>query len=553
MESVSGERSALQFFPEGKEPRAEQRKAIHATEDEFKDGKKFVALQAPTGSGKSYLAIAHAREVADRGGKTHLISAQKVLMDQYSNEFKSPLVEPIKGRSNYPCQYDTFKYKDASAGYCRRSKKKGLIQECLKYGSVEAASQFVLPPDAHKCDYWRQLALAVENPITLYNFHSFLFQQRLERFGKRDLLIIDECHNTEAVLLGFIQILFSDKLLRLLNIRLDLTLRNAKAVVAWLEKERVVDRIKKVVGEGRSEDVPNGLSSSEADQLRELLDRIDDLQRYLDLTEWVVDVTEDPVENDFGDRTRKLRIRPVFIGAFTKELLWSKADQVIAMSATILDPKTWARNLGIPGSSLGFVDIPSSFPIENRPIFLDYAGNMSWRTLEATLPSLYSKITKILNRYPGKRGIIHGHSERLCRLIRDNVNDPRIIHLDMFDKRDKTAMLRAHESRPDSILLGSALHEGIDLIDDLCRFQIITKVPWPGMEDPFVKARMNADGSYLPYQTALKLIQSYGRGIRHKEDHAETWMLDSGFDGFLTRCGWLLPDWFVSAIDRTPQ
>lgn len=554
---ATGERSALSFFPAGKEPRTEQIRAIKETEREFRDGKSFVAIQAPTGSGKSYIAIALASELADRGGKTHLITAQKVLMSQYSEEFKSPTVEPIKGRSNYPCNYDSYRYKDASRGYCRSSKKKGLIQECLKYGSVEAANQFIIPPDAHKCDYWKQLALAIDNPITLYNFHSFLFQQRLGRFGKRDLLIIDECHNTESVLLGFVQILFSDKLLQVLGVKLNLSLKNAKEVVAWLEKERVVARIKSAVGAKEkgevSEDVPDGLTASETDQFNELLGRIDDLQRYMDLTEWVVDVTEDPLENDFGDRTRKLRIRPVFIGAFTKELIWSKAEKVIAMSATILDAKTWARNLGIPGKSLGFVDIPSSFPVENRPIIPEYAGNMGWKTLDATLPNLYATVGRILDRHAGQRGIIHGHSERLCRLIRDNVKDPRIIHLDMFANRDKSAMLRAHETRPDSVLLASGFHEGVDLKDDLARFSMIAKVPWPGTEDKFVKARMEIDGSYLSYQCALKLIQSYGRGVRHDKDHCVSYVLDSGFDGFLSRCGWLLPKWFSGAIVKSPK
>lgn len=557
MSEATGERSALSFFPAGKEPRTEQIRAIKETEREFRDGKSFVAIQAPTGSGKSYIAIALASELADRGGKTHLITAQKVLMSQYSEEFKSPTVEPIKGRSNYPCNYDSYRYKDASRGYCRSSKKKGLIQECLKYGSVEAANQFIIPPDAHKCDYWKQLALAIDNPITLYNFHSFLFQQRLGRFGKRDLLIIDECHNTESVLLGFVQILFSDKLLQVLGVKLNLSLKNAKEVVAWLEKERVVARIKSAVGAKEkgevSEDVPDGLTASETDQFNELLGRIDDLQRYMDLTEWVVDVTEDPLENDFGDRTRKLRIRPVFIGAFTKELIWSKAEKVIAMSATILDAKTWARNLGIPGKSLGFVDIPSSFPVENRPIIPEYAGNMGWKTLDATLPNLYATVGRILDRHAGQRGIIHGHSERLCRLIRDNVKDPRIIHLDMFANRDKSAMLRAHETRPDSVLLASGFHEGVDLKDDLARFSMIAKVPWPGTEDKFVKARMEIDGSYLSYQCALKLIQSYGRGVRHDKDHCVSYVLDSGFDGFLSRCGWLLPKWFSGAIVKSPK
>lgn len=550
MTEATGERTALSFFPEGKSPRPEQISAIKATEKEFASGKTVVALQAPTGSGKSYIAISHAREVADRGGKTHLITAQKVLQGQYAQDFPPPLVEVMKGRMNYPCNYDSFRYKDAARGYCRRVKKKGLIQECLKYGSVEAANQFILPADAHKCDYWKQLVLANENPITLYNFHSFLFQQRLGRFGKRELLILDECHNTESVLLGFVEILLSDKLLRVLGIHIDLSLKDAKSVIAWLEKERVVDRIKRVIGDGTSEDVPDGLTASETDQLKELLDRIGDLQRYLDLTEWVVDATEDPLLVGETERTRTLRIRPLFIGAFTKEMLWSKADRVIAMSGTILDAKTWARNLGISQKTLAYVDIPCTFPARNRPVILKYAGNMSWKTFDETLPKLFLTVSQILEMHRGERGIIHGHSERLCRLIRDHVKNPRIIHLDMFDKRDKTAMLRAHQNRPDSVLLASGFHEGVDLKDDLARFQMIAKIPWPTTEDKFVKARMQLDGSYLPYQAALKFLQSYGRIVRHQDDWGKTYVLDAGFDRFLQTCGWLLPDWFTAAIQK---
>lgn len=548
MTEATGERSALSFFPEGKIPRPEQIQAIQATEREFQNGKSIMAIQAPVGSGKSFLAIAHAREVADRGGKTHIVTAQKVLQQQYAYDFPAPLVEIMKGRSNYSCDYDPFKYKDASRGYCRSVKKKGLIEQCLKYGTVEAAQQFELPPDAHKCPYWKQLQLSIENPITLFNFHSFLFQQRLNRFGKRDLLILDEAHNTESVLLQFVEIVLSDKLMRLVNIKLDLTLKDAKEVVRWLEGERVILRIKKAIGGEKSEDVPTGLSPSEAEQLEALVARIEDLLRFLDLTDWVVDVTEDPPETKGGERIRKLRIRPLFIKPFTKEMLWSKADRVIAMSGTILDAKTWARNLGIAKAALGFIDVPSTFPVANRPIYRSYAGDMSWRSLENTLPKLYGKIEELLGRHAGERGIIHGHSERLCRLIRENVQNPRILTLDQFENRDKDAMLKAHEARPDSVLLASGFHEGVDLKDDLARFSIIAKIPWPTIEDKFVKARMDVDGSYLPMQTALKLCQSYGRGVRHDKDHCVSYVTDSGFEGFLQRCGWLLPKYFVDAV-----
>jgi len=551
---VTGERtSALDYFPEGRTPRLEQIQAIKSAERQFDLGANVVALQAPTGSGKSYVGMAFARKARETGQSTHAITIQKVLQEQYGADFKSPEIEILKGRANYPCSFDKDDSRDASRGYCRRVAKAALIPECLRYGTLEDAQQGRLPAEAHKCDYWAQLTRCQNSRITLFNFHSFLFQQRLNRFGARDLLILDECHNAEAVLLQYVQVVLSDTILQKIGIELDLRIKTADSLVKWLEQNHVVERIMSVLGENAgNEGVAENLTPKDTDRLRGLLDRISDLQKYLEMTEWVIDVTEEVDEDDPTDKTRKLRARPVFVGLFAKELIFSKAFKTLAMSATILNPKIWAKNLGIRQADLGYVEIPCSFPVRNRPIFCDYAGDMSWANQESTLPNLYRTVDRILKKHQNQRGIIHAHSERLCRLILDSVSSPRFIHLDMFPYRSKTDLLKRHLERPDSVIVASGFHEGVDLKDDLSRFQIIAKVPWPGTMDPLVKARMAVDGSYLPYQTALKLVQSYGRSTRHAEDFSTTYITDSGFEKFLKRCGWLLPKWFTEAIQSRP-
>lgn len=551
MEGLAGSRT-LDYFPDGRIPRREQRTAILEIESHFNSGNKFVAFQGPTGSGKSFVGMSFAGQAAAMGLRTHLITAQKFLQDQYTTDFKPPLVEVMKGRSNYRCSYDSLS-RNAARGYCRRVEQAALIPECLKFGTMEEAVQFELPPEAHACDYWAQMTRAMRAPITLFNFQSFLFQQRLGRFGARDLMVLDECHNAESVLLGFVQVVISDKALQKLGIRLDLRLKTPEDVLAWLDREHVDEAIRGALGDAQGEGVATGLTPEETDRLRTLLDRISDLRKYLDLTEWVVDVTEEGEEEDPRDRTRKLRVRPVFVSLFARELIFSKADRVLAMSATILDPKIWARNLGISPKDVAFVQSPCVFPVKNRPIIPEYAGDMSWKTLEGTLPKLWPTIARILERHKGQRGIIHSHSDRLCRQIVEHVRSPRFVCLDMFPTRDKTELLKAHLARPDSVIVASAMHEGVDLKDDLARFAIITKMPWPAMEDALVKARMASDGSFLPYQAALKLTQSYGRIVRHNEDFGTTYVTDAAFDKFLSRCGWLLPKWFVDAVQRPPQ
>lgn len=455
----------------------------------------------------------------------------------------------MKGRSNYRCSYDALS-RNAARGYCRRVEKAALIPECLKFGTMEEAVKFELPPQAHACDYWAQMMRAMAAPITLFNFQSFLFQQRLGRFGPRDLMVLDECHNAESVLLGFVQVVISDKMLQRLGIRLDLSLKTPQDVIAWLDREKVDDVIRISLGGENGEGVAAGFTPEETDRMRSLLDRIADLRRYLNLTEWVVDVTEEGDEEDPKDRTRKLRVRPVFVSLFARELLFSKADRVLAMSATILDPRIWARNLGISPREVGYVESPCVFPLKNRPIIPEYAGDMSWKKLDGTLPKLWPTIARILDRHRGQRGIIHSHSDLLCRQIVENVRSPRFVYLDQFPNRDKTELLKAHIARPDSVIVASAMHEGLDLKDGLGRFAIITKMPWPAMGDALVKARMNLDKTFLPFSAALKLVQSYGRTVRHESDFATTYVTDAAFDSFLSRCGWLLPKWFTDAVQR---
>src|SRR5690606_38170931 len=74
-----------------------QLEAIEEVRAAFAAGKRFVVLEAPTGSGKSAIGVTLAREA----GSAFVLTAQKVLQDQYLRDFEDLAV--MKGRSNYPC------------------------------------------------------------------------------------------------------------------------------------------------------------------------------------------------------------------------------------------------------------------------------------------------------------------------------------------------------------------------------------------------------------------------------------------------------------------
>jgi Rad3-related DNA helicase len=114
---------------------------------------------------------------------------------------------------------------------------------------------------------------------------------------------------------------------------------------------------------------------------------------------------------------------------------------------------------------------------------------------------------------------------------------------------DKAMLLKAHQQADNSIIVAPAMHEGLNLIDDLSRFQIICKVPYANFYDNKQLARrVEVDQKYYTWLTALKLIQSYGRSIRSENDFADTYVIDEAILRFITDAKSMLPTWFTEAI-----
>ena len=97
------------------------------------------------------------------------------------------------------------------------------------------------------------------------------------------------------------------------------------------------------------------------------------------------------------------------------------------------------------------------------------------------------------------------------------------------------------------MLVSPSLREGVDLPDDFLRFQIITKMPYPDLGEPWTAARRARDARWYALETAKALVQAYGRSCRHAGDHGVTYVLDANFARFLQRYRVLLPEWFLEA------
>ena len=197
---------------------------------------------------------------------------------------------------------------------------------------------------------------------------------------------------------------------------------------------------------------------------------------------------------------------------------------------------------------------PSPFPVEQRPIVYRPVGALSRSSLAALEPALFAAIATILDVHRAEKGLIHAPSYAAgARLVRDlaaraPAHARRLIWVESTEA--KARALDAHRaSSVPTVLVSPSLRDGVDLPDDFLRFQIVTKMPFPDLGDPWTAARRERDPRWYALETAKALVQAYGRSCRHAGDYGVSYVLDAQFERFLARYRVLLPEWFLDAAE----
>ncbi len=517
-DSISPETSSpSQFFPYAAY-RPGQREALDAARGAFARGKRFVVIEAPTGAGKSGIAVTLAREAKN----AYLLTAQKILQDQYLRDF--PDLAVVKGRSNYPCLVmDTH----AGAAPCLAGKKFAACDDCT----------YLIAKDD-----------ALHAGIATLNYPYFMGEiNHTGAFQKRDLLILDEAHNTEEMLMRFVEVMVSKNTLARAGIDIDFPsitdLEDRISFVAGLipDMMRALVRLEEQI---KTLEAPPPDLSVQKNELENLVRRAVMLRDSPDAG-WIAEQSEDVT---FDGQVQWWKFRPITVADFAEEFIFRHSNRVLMLSATILDAETFLRALGIDPSDAAFIRVPSSFPAANRPIYPLNIARLNRDTLDAELPKLSAVIAKLLEKHKGEKGIIHAHSYKILRYLVSTLPTGKrlIYHYDSASRED--ALERHLTSSQPTILLTPSMTEGIDLADDQARFQIIIKVPYPYLGDPQVNARRLVDPAWYEWRTALRIVQAYGRAVRSSEDHATTYVLDSMFPMWVSRQQKRLPKWFLEAI-----
>ena len=119
----------------------------------------------------------------------------------------------------------------------------------------------------------------------------------------------------------------------------------------------------------------------------------------------------------------------------------------------------------------------------------------------------------------------------------------------IHDSANRDKVLQKHcNSKSATVLLSPSMTEGVDLRDELSRFQVICKIPYPYLGDKLIRKKMNKWKWWYPLQTAKTIVQAVGRSIRSDSDQAVTYILDSDWEIFFKRNRLFFPDSFKKAI-----
>ena len=220
---------------------------------------------------------------------------------------------------------------------------------------------------------------------------------------------------------------------------------------------------------------------------------------------------------------------------------------MLLMSATILNKDGFCELLGINKCDVAFVSLPSPFPAANKPILYSPAGSMAARAINDTLPYLTAMIKEIMKAHPDERGIVHCHNWRIANHLKENIHSQRIL-IHNSDNREEMLQQHMTSDAGNTVLLSPSMAEGVDLKDDAGRFSIICKIPYPFLGDKLVKKRMHKWVWWYSLQTVRTLIQSAGRSVRSKDDHAVTYILDADFDRLYKQNIDIFPQDFKDAV-----
>ena len=526
-------------------PRNSQIRLINEINFAIGEGYKNIILEAGTGIGKSAIATTLANMYED----SYILTMTKQLQEQYLDDFDEMLVE-IKGRGNYKCNY------------------KGSCDFCIK-------AEYNLKRCSN-CEYQLAFKRATEAKNVITNY-DYLYYAGVANpiLDSRELLILDEAHNLERKMLMlssselnreyistkfgidiFEPLMHSSKSFNELKRNSEYWVRLCDDLIKECKK-----RIKKIEGDANKsvqvtldefENDPSKYSNFdyvEKQNLEQDIKTFAGIGLGLAHEELIIDLpNRDSILNNEMDISAEFK--PFSVADDTQNLL-GMGNVCIFLTGTLGSKDKFCEWNNINPEETYYIYEKSPFDVEKRPIYADFVGNMSGRRRGKT-PNwknkrAINKLKELLSRHKNEKGVIHTSSNEQAFWIMDKLRDDRLVFVGGEDRNH--TLKDFTKSKENTVLIGASIKDGVDFKGDLCRFQIVFKIPYPQLNEQ-VKYRKALDPKWFYYQTVMALMQAYGRGIRDMDDWCVMYIIDSSFKQLVEYNRGFFNEYFLEAIQK---
>jgi len=401
--------------------------------------------------------------------------------------------------------------------------------------------------DSQSCHYYLQKYDALVSKHSLWNYHAFFqimkFNKKLfEDYLNRKISVFDEAHKIEDQIIQFVGFDIFAGQVDECNLSTEKYNFTDLDSMIKLTDDIAYSYAKQIKDIKESAAFQNNPDFELITRLERRYDRA--AQAKIDIaTDKDNFVVNDPLK-DLNGNFRIISVKPIDVSKFANTFF--ETEYQIFMSATI-DKQSFCENMGFEKDDVAFVDTPTSpFPIKNRGIDLLNIKRLSYGSTEDDELEVIKTIDRILDEHSEERGLILTSSIPRCQKILrylspKNTRRIRICHSKNKNGKTQDEVISEHASDPTGVLLSSSLWEGVDLKDDLSRFQIIAKVPYPNYKEKRTKAKMDKFPLWYTSQTLTKLLQGFGRSIRSEDDWARTYVLDTAANNVFFKAQQMIP------------
>ena len=495
----------------------------------------------------SLIGYVTAKYLQENNFNTYFCTGTKILQSQYINDFKD--VKTIKGRMNFNCLNEPFF--DCSKGMCQshanyRCPSKPILKDRWEFNDNILPDEPILTENDtyifyddpvfddffldDMCFYWKQKIKGIMNPLTMLNYDYLITDSRfVHQLPHRKLLIADEAHGIEKVLMRQLEVSFSP---RVIQKETGIMLQEFQNINQWIDQVKEISEFYKRKAKNTDDQIKKKKMQEKYHKFSGLFVLLND-----NPDNWIF-------VKDFIGKNAIYTFKPILVSDYSN-LIFGIANHVLLMTGTVLKQDIFARELGIDDFS--YIEIPSIIPAKQRPIIKSYVGAMSKSFIDQTMPNMIAKIKEIAEKHYDEKGVLHTYTYEISRRIREAfANDDRYIFHNSKNKEEKFNDFKADKTN--KILVSPVAFEGIDFPYDQARWQCICKEPFPNMRDPQISVRDSVDYDWVFRQRCLVLSQIYGRSNRAPDDWSITYLLDSRLDTLLGPSS-LVTDYFLEALD----